>query len=197
MFGLIRRKSMAAGHRRFRTLRAFARRQDGAAAVEFAIVALPFFAMLFATLETAMVFFAGQTLETAVMDASRLVMTGQAQTAGLSQTQFKEKVCLGDDGQGRPIFALFDCMGKLTVNVEKYSSFSAADLTRPVDGQGKVKPATYNPGGPCEIIVARLIYEFPVHVALLGFNLSDMAGNKRLLVATSVFRNEPFQGTCS
>ena len=70
---------------RFRKLRAFARREDGAAAVEFAIVVAPFLAMLFAILETALVFFAGQTLETAVSDSARLILTGQAQTPGFSQ----------------------------------------------------------------------------------------------------------------
>ncbi len=53
-----------------RTARRFARQQDGAAAVEFALVAAPFSALIFAILETALVFFAGQTLETAA-SASR------------------------------------------------------------------------------------------------------------------------------
>ena len=48
--------------------RRFVRQQDGAAAVEFALVALPFLALTFAILETALVFFAGQTLEAAVAE---------------------------------------------------------------------------------------------------------------------------------
>ena len=60
-----------------------------------------------------------------------------------------------------------------------------------------VKPGLYDPGGPCEIVVVRLIYQYPIYLAFLGFNLADMSGNKRLLVATSVFRNEPYSGTCS
>ena len=55
----------------------------GAAAVEFALVAPPFLALLFAILELALVFFASQALETVTQDSSRLIMTGQAQTAGL------------------------------------------------------------------------------------------------------------------
>ena len=55
-----------------------------------AIVATPFLAVLFAIMETAMVFFAGQTLETAVADSSRLILTGQAQTQALNQAAFKE-----------------------------------------------------------------------------------------------------------
>ena len=38
------------------------------------------------------------------------------------------------------------------------------------------------------------MYQWPVYVSLLGFNLSDMAGGKRLLMATAAFRNEPYWG---
>ena len=173
---------------RFRKLRVFGRRDDGAVAVEFAIVLAPFLAMLFAVLETALVFFAGQTLETAVAASGRLILTGQAQTASWTETKFKEAVCAR-------IYGLFDCAGGMTVDVQKYTLFSSVDLTKPVDADGKVKPGAYDPGGPCEIVVVRLIYQYPIYVAFLG--LADMSGNKRLLVATSVFRNEPYAGTCS
>ena len=190
MFGLTSRKSKSRPHGFLRNLRRFGRRNDGTAAVEFGIVAAPFFALLFAIMETAMVFFAGQTLETAVADSSRLIFTGQAQTAGMTATGFKDAVCAR-------IFGLFDCQNGITVDVQKYSTFASADLSRPVDAEGKVKQGQFNPGGPCEIVVVRLVYQYPVYVALMGFDLSDMSGGKRLLIATSVFRNEPYQGTCS
>jgi Flp pilus assembly protein TadG len=56
---------------RIRTVRRFARGNDGIAAVEFGIVAAPFLALMFAIMETAIVFFASQTLETAVADSAR------------------------------------------------------------------------------------------------------------------------------
>ena len=74
--------------------RRFVRQQDGAAAVEFALVAAPFLALTFAILETAMVFFAGQTLEAAAADAGRLIMTGQAQNAGYTpEPTSRHQVC--------------------------------------------------------------------------------------------------------
>ena len=75
-----------------RLVRRFVRQQDGAAAVEFGLVAVPFLGLTFAILETALVFFAGQTLETAVADSARLIMTGQAQTAGWSKDDFKTAI---------------------------------------------------------------------------------------------------------
>src|SRR5882672_2109471 len=92
-----------------RTLRRFTRQEDGATAVEFAMVAAPFLALVFAIIETAVVFFAGQTLETAVADSSRLIMTGQAQTAGFNQAAFKDAVCA-------KIFGLFNCQNGIYVD---------------------------------------------------------------------------------
>ena len=108
----------------------FARHQDGAAAVEFALVALPFLALTFAILETALVFFAGQTLEAAVTDAGRLIMTGQAQTAGYTKDDFKTQVC------NRLAGGLFNCSNGVYVDVKTYTSFAAVNTASPiVNGQ--------------------------------------------------------------
>lgn len=164
----------------------FIREQNGAAAVEFALVALPFIALLFAILETALVFFAGQTLETAAAEASRLIMTGQAQTAGLSQSDFKTEVC-------KRIYGLFDCANGVYVDVKQYSSFSTINNTAPVsNGNLDTSKLSYVPGGPGCIEAVTLYYQWPIYVSLLGSNLSNLNGNYRLLVATAVFRNEPY-----
>jgi Flp pilus assembly protein TadG len=165
----------------------FARRDDGVAAIEFALVATPFLALVFAIMETALVFFAGQTLEAAVSNSSRLILTGQAQTAGLTQTAFKDKVC-------EQIVGLFDCADKLYVNVQTYTSFSNADTTPPYNnGQFDTTKMKYQPGGPGDIVVVSLYYQWPIYVSLLSNNLSNQNGNNRLLVATAAFRNEPYQ----
>ena len=187
------RKKIASHVRWFLPLRIawrFARGQNGTAAVEFALVAVPFLALIFAILETALVFFANQTLETAATDAGRLIMTGQAQTASYSQDDFKKAVC--DDLSS----GLFNCTNGVYVSVQTYSSFSAASNgvnTNPiVNGKFDTTNTPYSPGGPGDIVVVRLYYQWPIFVSLLGNNLSDLNGGDRLLVATSVFRNEPY-----
>jgi len=168
-------------------VRRFIRHQDGATAVEFAMVAAPFLAMIFAIIETALVFFAGQALETAGADSARLIMTGQAQTQGFDQTAFKNAVC------GK-IYGLFDCAAGLYVDVKNYSSFAAISTGLPIDANGVLQTGTfgYQPGGPGDIVVVRLMYQWPVYVSLLGLNLADSAGSKRLLMSTIAFRNEPY-----
>jgi Flp pilus assembly protein TadG len=167
-------------------MRRLVRQQDGSAAVEFGMVAAPFLAMVFAIMETAIMFFSGQALETAVADSARLIMTGQAQTQNFNQVAFKNAVC------GR-IFGLFDCQNGVYVDVRTFTSFSNVTMNNPVDANGNfVNNFQYQPGGPSEIVVVRLFYQWPVYASILGFTMQNMAGNKRLLVATAAFRNEPF-----
>lgn len=181
-------------------LRRFLRRKDGAAAVEFGLVALPFFALMFAIIETALVFFAGQVLETAVADSGRLILTGQAQSKKFDAAKFKAEVCGADPTQnpGYKMYGLFDCEGGLQVDVRTYTSFAAINNAKPIDADGKLTfTPTYAPGGPGQIVVVRLAYAWPIHVSLLGYSLSDLAGGNRLLLATAAFRNEPFPATQS
>ncbi len=172
---------------RIRTVRRFARGKDGSAAVEFGMVAAPFLALMFAIIETALVFFASQTLETAVADAGRLIMTGQAQSQSFNTAQFKTAVCAS-------IYGLFDCAGGLKIDVKTYTSFGSISNAKPLDANGNLQTQfRISAGRPGDIVVVRLMYEWPIYVSLLGFNLSDMSSSKRLIMATAAFRNEPYQ----
>lgn len=178
-------------------LRRFRGSRGGSAAVEFALVAPMFFALLFAIIETALMFFASQVLETITQNSARVVLTGQAQTgtvtacavggvaAPCTQTTFKTYVC-------SQIPALFDC-NQLYVDVSSYSSFSAVTLPSHIDAAGNFDTTMgYNAGVAGDIVVVRLFYQWPLFVTGLGYNISNLAGNKRLLVATAAFKNEPY-----
>ena len=169
-------------------VRCFSRAQDGSAAIEFGLVAAPFLALLFAIMETAFVFFAGQSLEYAVSQSGRLIMTGQADAAGYNQTTFKNAVCSN-------VVALFDCSSKLYVSVQNYTKFSNASTTPPYNTSGQLDTSkmVYQPGDPGDVVVVSFYYQWPIYVSLLSNNLSNQNGKNRLLVATSVFRNEPYK----
>jgi Flp pilus assembly protein TadG len=170
-------------------LRRFRRDRRGSAAVEFAMVAPVFFALLFAIIETAMVFFAGQVLETITYDSARIVQTGQAQTAKYLKDDFKKDVVCT-----RPLAnLLFDCMSGVSVDVQSYSSFTSVVITDPIDASKNfTNTQQYNPGNAGDIVVVRLFYQWPLFVTGLGYNISNLAGSKRLLTATAAFRNEPY-----
>jgi Flp pilus assembly protein TadG len=178
-------------------LRRFRGNRRGSAAVEFALVAPVFFALLFAIIETAIMFFASQVLETITQNSARVVLTGQAQSGSVgscavggvatacTQATFKAYVCT-------QIPALFDC-NSLYVDVESYSSFSSVTLASHIDAAGNFDTnMLYSPGNAGDIVVVRLFYQWPLFVTGLGYNISNLAGNKRLLVATAAFKNEPY-----
>jgi Flp pilus assembly protein TadG len=182
-------------------LRRFRRNRHGSAAVEFALVAPMFFALLFGIIQTALVFFAGQVLETITQDSARIIQTGQAMTPGgvtatqtgaLTQAQFQQYVC-------SQIPALFNCTN-VFIDVESSPSSQAwpTSFSSQIDSNGNFisNNLQYNTGGPCDIVVVRLFYQWPLFFTGLGYNISTLSGNGRLLSATAAFRNEPF-GTCS
>lgn len=168
-------------------LRRFRAERRGSAVVQFAFVAPLFFCMLFAIIEVALIFFANQYLETATQDSARLILTGQAQTANYTQTQFKTDFC-------NRIVALFDCTNGIYIDVKNYSSFSGLTLSNPIDASKNFDPSglSYSPGNAGDIVVVRVFYQWPLFVTGLGFNPSNIAGNKLLLTATAAFRNEPY-----
>jgi Flp pilus assembly protein TadG len=167
-------------------LNRFRRNRRGATVVEFALVAPMFFALLFAIIETAFMFFASQVLETVTQDSARLIQTGRAQTGPYTAAQFKADVCAR-------ITVMFDCVNGISVDVQSYPSFASINVANPIDaGKNFTNPNNYSPGDPGDIVVVRLFYQYPVYVSLLGFNLSNITGGKRLLAATAAFRNEPY-----
>jgi Flp pilus assembly protein TadG len=172
-----------------KALRRFRRNRRGSSAVEFALIAPIFLALLFAIIETAIVFFAGQVLETVTQDSARMVQTGQAQAANYDAANFKKLVVCT-----RPLAnLLFDCMNGVYVDVQSYSAFSSVTITDPIDASKNFTNAMkYCPGNDGDIVVVRLFYQWPLFVTGLGYNISNLAGSKRLLTATAAFKNEPF-----
>ncbi|HXW20806.1 MAG TPA: TadE/TadG family type IV pilus assembly protein [Roseiarcus sp.] len=165
----------------------YVRRTDGMAAVEFALVAAPFFALIIAILELALIFVAQAALETAVEETARLVLTGQALSSGLTQAQFQADVCA-------KLPSPFVCSGVM-VNLVTASSFSTAVTTAPTltyNASGQVNNAwQYQVGGPGSIEVMQVMYQWPVFPGPLNLNFANLSNGSYLLMATSVFRNEP------
>lgn len=186
----IRRLSLPAAGRR----RSFARDESAATLVEFGILALPFFTIIFAILETAIVFLASQILDSAINDSSRLIRTGQAQSSNYTADDYRDAIC------GR-LYGLFDCndASKLLIRVTTIADFQSATPTTPVDpncnttGNCQFTVAqTFQPGVGSQVVLVEAYYKWPTVVNLPMFNLATMADGTRLLAAARVFQNEPF-----
>lgn len=161
---------------------------SGATAVEFALVAAPFIALLIALFQTALVFFAERVLDETVEQASRIIMTGQAQNGGITQAGFANWICSNTH-------ALFNC-NKFMINVQNYSSFSSANTSAPTltfNPQGQVTNQwSYNTGSANDIVVVQVMYQWPIILGPLGFDLANLSNGNRLLISTAVFKNEPY-----
>jgi len=173
---------------RLRACKWFVRCKSGATALEFGLVAAPFIAVLVALLETMLVFFAGRVLDATTEEASRIILTGQAQQSNMTEAAFANYVC-------QNTFALFNC-NNFMINVQSYASFASASTASPTltfNGQGQVTNNwTYNPGNPGDIVVVQVMYQWPIVTGPLGFNLSNLGNGNRLLVSTAIFKNEPY-----
>src|SRR5258708_13249505 len=170
-------------------LRRFRRNRRGATVVEFALVAPVFFALLFAILETAIVFFAGQVLETITQESARMIMTGQAQTAGFQQSDFRTYVC-------SQIPDLFTC-SNIYIDVQSYPAFSnITTISCQIDNAGNFISMNqqYNPGGPGNLVTGTLCYQWPLVVTRLGYNIANLSASKRRLAPPPAVPNNPSCG---
>jgi Flp pilus assembly protein TadG len=166
----------------------FKRASGGATAVEFAMVALPFFFLLFAIFDISLMFFASTTLENGIVGAARQIRTGEAQTANLSADEFRSIVC--DD-----ISMLLACDGRLAIDVRKYNGFGNAKYEPALDKDGNLTGSMkFDPGSAGDVVVVRAFYVWPVFTPTLGVKFANMANGHRLLEASFAFRNEPFNG---
>jgi Flp pilus assembly protein TadG len=183
----------AAGTRRRHRFGAFLRDSKGATAVEFALIATPFFALLVGLVQVFLIFFAQSVLQNAVRASTRQILTGQVQTqdASLSATAaaaaFHQIVCNNAN-------VLFTCAG-LMVDVEVANNWSSANTAMPAltyDGNGNVNNTwQFNPGNAGDIVVVRVMYLWPVFFGSLGFDWANQANGTREIMASAAFQNEP------
>jgi Flp pilus assembly protein TadG len=163
----------------------FLRDTRGASAVEFAMVATPFFFTLFAILEVALIFFGSSALETGVQEAARTIRTRELQLNGRGLAEFRTQLC--DQASG-----LIACDTRLNIDVRTYPAFAAADMSPPVDADGNPFPGVFIPGGADQVVVVKAYYVWEVYTPGLGLLLGNIGStNSRLLLSTAAFRNEP------
>ena len=161
----------------------FARKRDGAVAVEYGFVALPFIWLLLVIFETAGVIFTDIALQNGVSDTARLIRTGQVQMQGISPARFKEILC-GN------IASYIDC-SKIRIDISKSTSLpiTGPDMMTVQDSTAQ----SFQPGGPMEWVLVQARYDWKLTVPGIT-GLANMGGNSnvRRLVSGAMFRNEPY-----
>jgi Flp pilus assembly protein TadG len=175
-------------------LRDWADDKRGIAAVEFALIAIPFFFLIFGLLEVALLFIMTTVMEHAVNEASREIRTGRfqavhgAKTAAEMETAFRDLVC-------PELFGLLSCGStKMKIDIKEFNSFGVATNTNPIKPDQTLDTAGFGvvSGAPDRIMVVRVFYEWDLITPVLSKPLENLAGGKHLLSAVAVFKNEPF-----
>ncbi len=166
-----------------------ARNTDGMAAVEFAMVSLPFFMMVFGLIVVGLYYFTTFTLENAVEQAARLIRTGQVQQQGMSADDFKLEVC-----KRTPQYV--DCNGKMRVNVQSYAGFG--DIVTPscTDSGGNLIPPAetlFQTGASSEVVLVTVCYEWELAGKMPFLQIGNMANGSALIQASTTFRTEPYE----
>ena len=168
-------------------------------AIEFGMVGLPFFMMLFGIMGVGLYFFSIFNMENAVEQASRQLRTGEAQKAGMTKSEFATKICSNLAG-------FFDCANKMRIQVVNVSADPAAV---PSLGKclGKADPVG-NPGGPdvlipenqtkyqlpnaTQTVVVTVCYEMDLLQSIPFIKLGNMPNGATMVQASAAFKTEPY-----
>lgn len=178
----------------FRAINQLGKNKRGATAVEFALVAPAFLALLFSTFEAGWYFFVTASVDQASAKAARLIRTGQAQRGGFSAQDFYDQIC-------EVVGILGSCEETLTIDVARYADFAALaadagdiacrDRDDPAIQGAQFTAADF--GVQREIVRVRVCFLYkPINPAI-GLNLRRTVHGEREVIAVSIFRNEPYE----
>lgn len=181
----------------------FTRRRDGAAAVEFAMVSVPFLGLICAIFETAFVFFTHEAFDNWVNVASRQVLTNQSGSG--SQSLSSILVCpKNSDGSANNNYvsgsknafpgslAFINC-NNIVLNVQAYDPKST-NFSAVASGLGTSwynQSSSVNLGQPGYIVVFQAFYPMPIYLSVLaatgsnGRRVSNFFGH----TSSSVYNN--------
>lgn len=187
--------------------RSFAHDAGGVAAVEFALVVMPFVLLLAAIVQITLTGWASQNLDEALERAVRKIYTGAFQGANKGSpianlSALKQELCGAPGARIATVFNCADVDVKLDVAVS--ASFAASARPTIVDpntgtwanGFG----ARYQCAAPGAIVVVTVAVRQPVAFPFLNYGAARFSDGARLLQSTAVFRTEPYEsgsgGSC-
>lgn len=171
--------------RMFRFLSKWLRFREGATAIEFSLVAIPYFMLSLATIELSLMYTSASLLEGATDSAARLIRTGQIQQSGADpETMFREAMC-------DFVNVLIDC-NEVAVEAMTMGSYTDYDSLGPVfDSEGQMIPQGFQIGGSSDIVLIRVAYRYSMKTPFVGPILNGPDGGT-LFMSTIVIRTEPY-----
>ena len=171
-------------------LRKFGKDERGVAAIEFAILAMPFLLVLFAVLESTISFASQQVMADTVDDMARSIRVGNLRMGSpeAAPAAIKTKIC--DDLE---LFVANGCP-ELVVDMKVYPTYSdiPTSIPRKPDKDVNTSGFAINVGDAQEIQMLRIFYRWKFYTHFIGEKVAELPGDKTLLYAAAAWKNEPF-----
>ncbi len=164
----------------------FLRDTSGATAIEFAMLALPFFAFLYALLGIGYIYITSNTLEDATQMAGRQIRIGEVDASQMTKEQFRSLIC------DSVLVPTQTCLADIVVDVTSDPDISNLDTKAPVTN-GVLDPTKeqYNPGIGLDYVIVKAY--LPMSSVNSLFALLDAANGPQFVIsAVMVFRSEPY-----
>lgn len=178
-----------------RKLSRLRRSESGATAVEFALVAGPFFFVLGCICETGLMLFTEYVIQNSVQEAARLVRTGQVAAADgsvtMSSGDFKVQICV-------EVSVILNCESKVSVYVNNAATFAsltgtmADPLAVGTGSDGSAYTPVYSPGAQLRAATVIATYDWDFAFPFMSFLGNFRGGEVRRIYGLAIFRNEPF-----
>jgi Flp pilus assembly protein TadG len=183
----------------------FARNTRGAAAVEFAMIALPLFTMIFAVMELALVLLISISLEDAASTMARQIRVGTITAPGIAATSSTTTALDRSDFQAKLCSYILlvpsqSCKSQIQVDIQPFTNFAGVTLPSPISGQTfNTSGLCYASGIPGDVVLMRVYYLWPLLTPFLlnglenvtSYSGSSSPGRWAAVSATEVFVNEP------
>ncbi len=167
----------------------FLSNRQGAVAIEFTILAIPFAMLVFAILESCVSFAGQQVMSNAVDDVARQLRTGQIKAAELSEERLRGLIC-----DRLEIMVSSGCPG-LEVDLREFQTFEQAAALRiefTADGDIDTSDFAVTPGRSMTKNTLRVFYRWPVMTDFMRRSMSNLKDGKTLHFASVTWQNEPF-----
>lgn len=169
--------------------RGFLRNRDGAAAIEFAMLAIPFIMLVMAIIETSVSFAAQQMLANAADNLSRELRTGQLKQEDATAAEVRKRLC-----EDLSLIVSSTCPD-LFIDLKSYATFTAAAAVKTKFTAGPdldTSGFTVAPGGAETKNMLRVYYKWPVMLDVMRKAMSNLKDGKTLLQASVTWQNEPY-----
>ena len=182
------------------------RSRDGAAAIEFAILSVPYFVIVFAIFETFAAYTAEQLVTNAVNSMARELRTGNitynlGRTTDMTETEFRTAFCEEVSIMIACSASEADTPAKLYLDVETLPSFKAiadkASIPRLGGDFSDLDTSAFHfaPGGPNSINLLRAYYRWNITFDLIRAITHvrpDSDTQQFLIIATTAFKSEDY-----